>query len=107
MQIRFENHSESGIFRQYAGFTLSLPGHAMGSKAVAANVPEPLVKDVEAYLTRHHPAVKMTRIAATTEQASVDTEEEAQGEISPADTGTPRDPAPSFPSQRGRSKRRR
>lgn len=60
MKIKFENHSISGIFREYAGFILNIPGHALGAKAVVANVPDELATDVRKYLKDNHPAIVVT-----------------------------------------------
>lgn len=60
MKIKFENHSVSGIFREYAGFILNIPGHAFGAKAVVATVPDELAADVRKYLAANHPAIVVT-----------------------------------------------
>ena len=57
MKIKFENFSVSGIFREYAGFTLNLPGHAIADKAVIVDVPDELVEDISRFLSTNHPAV--------------------------------------------------
>lgn len=57
MKIKFENFSVSGIFREYAGFALNLPGHSIADKAVIADVPDELVEDVTRFLAANHPAV--------------------------------------------------
>jgi len=60
MNIKFENHSVSGIYREYAGFILNIPGHAIGNKAVVAKVPDELATDVKRYLAANHPAIVVT-----------------------------------------------
>lgn len=59
MKIRFDNHSVSGVSRQYRGFVLELPGHS--SREV--DVPQHYVKDVLAYLSNRHPAVFFVPVA--------------------------------------------
>lgn len=59
MKIKFENFSVSGIYREYAGFILSVPGHALGNKAVIAEVPDEHVADIRQFLAINHPAITM------------------------------------------------
>lgn len=63
MKMKFENHSVSGIFREYGAFAFRLPGHTIGDKAVIVDVPEAYVADIQKYLTNKHPAVRFTAIA--------------------------------------------
>ena len=81
MKIKFENHSVSGIFREYAGFILNIPGHAIGDKAVTANVPDDLVDDVKRHLTANHPAIVVTVVDAEAEAlAAKEAAEKAEAE---------------------------
>ena len=58
--IKFENFSVSGIYREYAGFVLKIPGHSIGAQAVVAEVPDELVDNIKQFLASRHPAVVVT-----------------------------------------------
>ena len=74
MQIKFENNSVSGIFREYAGFVLNVPGHAIGNKAVVVAVPDHLVADVTKFVSAQCPAMVITKLGkeAATEDVAVE-----------------------------------
>jgi len=92
MKIKFENHSISGIYREYAGFILNIPGHAIGNKAVVAKVPDELATDVKRFISANHPCVVITDIDGeeAEPQAPVASEEaepvadQSTGELEPA-----------------------
>lgn len=63
MKLKFENHSVTGIYRQYSGFLLDVPGHSLGEKAVIADVPDPLAAEIRSWLASKHPAVKISEVA--------------------------------------------
>lgn len=67
--VTFENHSVSGIDRMYGRFRLKIPGHCIGDKAVALQVPNGLIEDVKTYLKRNHPAVTVNVFGGTFDDA--------------------------------------
>lgn len=75
MYIKFENNSVSGVFREYAGFVLNVPGHAIGNKAVIVTVPDELVADVTKFVSVQCPAMVITKLGgeeAVTEDVVVE-----------------------------------
>lgn len=91
-KIKFENYSVSGIYREYAGFALKVPGHSIGVKAVIADVPAGLVNDIKKFITSRHPAVVVTdmplndQAPIVEESAKVSTDDDDAEQTPDADT---------------------
>ncbi len=76
-KLRFENFSASGIDHRGAGFKIYVPGHAIGDKAVVADVPAAFAGPVRNHFRAHHPAVRITELD--------DGPTDAAGEVKPKD----------------------
>lgn len=91
--VTFQNYSVSGISRSYKNFTLKIPGHAIGEKAVTLLVPDHLITDISEYLKASHPAITMSvadsapKAAEDQEKTAQTGEAEAAGSTEESDTG--------------------